>query len=204
MGRRDTRAAILAAALQVAVRSGITGASMDQIAETAGVAKGSLYYNFNSKDAIFEELIRDGLGELATALATAAQRSEDGRTQLRALIPVTLERLRARPELARLLVSELFRVDRPWSPMLGILRQKAIGAFADAIGRIVAQRGQAIENLEPVAAGMFGSALVAGVDWLMFFPTMPTEKVVQALLDLSALGGPPQAPQSAPPTPQAG
>lgn len=58
MAREATQAQILEAAVHVAARRGVTGASMDEIAEFAGVSKGSLYYNFPSKDAIFAELVQ--------------------------------------------------------------------------------------------------------------------------------------------------
>ena len=60
MARVNTKQLIVDAAVAVAAQHGISGASMDQIAETAGVAKGSLYYNFASKDALFAEVMRRG------------------------------------------------------------------------------------------------------------------------------------------------
>jgi AcrR family transcriptional regulator len=54
--RRDVseerRAQILGAATAVFSRAGLTGASMDDIAEQAGLSKGSLYWYFNSKEDI--------------------------------------------------------------------------------------------------------------------------------------------------------
>ena len=65
MARVNTKQLIVDAAVAVAAQHGISGASMDQIAETAGVAKGSLYYNFASKDAL-----EHALDELARRFAT--------------------------------------------------------------------------------------------------------------------------------------
>lgn len=49
-----TKQAILAAALELGAQNGISGTTMDEVAERAGVAKGSVYYNFSSKDKLFE------------------------------------------------------------------------------------------------------------------------------------------------------
>ncbi|WP_030908264.1 TetR/AcrR family transcriptional regulator [Streptomyces sp. NRRL F-5126] len=52
-----TRALLLEAAAQVFARKGYAGASVDDIAETAGFSTGALYSNFKNKDELFIELL---------------------------------------------------------------------------------------------------------------------------------------------------
>lgn len=52
-----TRALLLDAAAKVFARKGFAGASVDDIAETAGFTIGALYANFGSKEALFIELL---------------------------------------------------------------------------------------------------------------------------------------------------
>ncbi|MDD0857361.1 helix-turn-helix domain containing protein [Arthrobacter alpinus] len=52
---------MLTAALELGALHGISGTTMDEVAERAGVAKGSVYYNFASKDKLFEELLTTGV-----------------------------------------------------------------------------------------------------------------------------------------------
>ena len=52
---------ILAAAIAVFSKKGFHQATMDEIARTAGVAKGTLYYNYTSKPALFSAAITDGI-----------------------------------------------------------------------------------------------------------------------------------------------
>jgi AcrR family transcriptional regulator len=52
------RQAILTAALGVFSRHGFATARLDDVAAKAGIAKGTLYLYFKSKEALFEELIR--------------------------------------------------------------------------------------------------------------------------------------------------
>ena len=63
-----TKRSILDAALELASLNGITGTTMEEVAVRAGVAKGSVYYNFSSKDKLFEQLLLDGIGALAETL----------------------------------------------------------------------------------------------------------------------------------------
>jgi AcrR family transcriptional regulator len=66
---RDTKQRILDAALEVFGERGIRGASVDDVAEAAGVTKGAVYYYFTDKDdlvrdlqrTLWEDLSRDAL-----------------------------------------------------------------------------------------------------------------------------------------------
>jgi AcrR family transcriptional regulator len=53
-----TRERLLAAAAQVIDRYGFRGASIDLITAEAGYSKGAIYSNFESKEAVFLELLR--------------------------------------------------------------------------------------------------------------------------------------------------
>jgi TetR/AcrR family transcriptional regulator len=55
--QKKNRAAILEAALEVFSANGFRGATVDQIAGTAGLSKPNLLYYFPSKEAIFTELL---------------------------------------------------------------------------------------------------------------------------------------------------
>ncbi len=63
--------------------TGFSATTVDEIAERAGVAKGTVYYNFASKSVLFEELLRHGVGLLTASLREAAERTErDGGTEV--------------------------------------------------------------------------------------------------------------------------
>ncbi len=51
--RELTRTALLEAATQVFARRGFYGASLDEIAETAGFTRGAIYKNFDDKEGLF-------------------------------------------------------------------------------------------------------------------------------------------------------
>jgi len=55
--RLETRTKLLESAAQLFAKGGYEGASVDLIAETAGYSKGAFYSNFESKEAIFLELL---------------------------------------------------------------------------------------------------------------------------------------------------
>ena len=67
----QTREKILAAALEVFSSRGFHGATVDEVAERAGLGKGTVYRHFSSKRELFSELIRAKVAELEEAVTGA-------------------------------------------------------------------------------------------------------------------------------------
>jgi|SRR5579871_3291099 len=76
------RRQIMDGARSVFLGSGFDGASMNDIARAAGVSKGTLYAYFNSKDELFEAIIRGEYAQSAERLCTF-RREGDVREMLR-------------------------------------------------------------------------------------------------------------------------
>ena len=57
----ETRTKLLDAAAKVFAEKGYDGTSMDDIAGEAGMTKGALYWNFDSKEALFHALLEERL-----------------------------------------------------------------------------------------------------------------------------------------------
>ncbi|MFF3745370.1 TetR/AcrR family transcriptional regulator [Streptomyces kronopolitis] len=73
-----TRSLLLDAAARVFARKGFTGASVEEIAETAGFSIGALYSNFGSKEALFLELLADRYTDRIAEAAQALERHPAG------------------------------------------------------------------------------------------------------------------------------
>lgn len=56
-----TKNLIFESAIKIFSESGYRGATMDDIAANAGLAKGTLYYHFTSKEEIFNFIVEEGL-----------------------------------------------------------------------------------------------------------------------------------------------
>ncbi len=65
------RQRILDAAREVFAEQGLEGASLRAIAARAGYTPAALYFHFDSREAIYAELLRASLAELAAAIRTA-------------------------------------------------------------------------------------------------------------------------------------
>jgi TetR/AcrR family transcriptional regulator len=106
--QREKRDLILDAALDVFSQHGFRGATIDQIAEAAGMSKPNLLYYFRSKEAIYEELIH-GLLDVWLAPLRAIDDVGDPLQELRAYIRRKLEMARDFPRESRLFANEILQ-----------------------------------------------------------------------------------------------
>lgn len=73
---------ILEAAEEMLIKKGYYNASMDEIAAQAGVAKGTLYQHFPTKEDLFFALIEKALARFEQVVQQAALSSENARQKL--------------------------------------------------------------------------------------------------------------------------
>jgi len=78
------RSLIMDAARRVFEAEGLDGASLRAIATAAGYTPAALYFHFASKEAIYAEVLRESLTELAKAITRAIARAKTPSDQLRA------------------------------------------------------------------------------------------------------------------------
>lgn len=148
-GRRRTRIQaaneekILAAALDVFSAESYGGATIDQIADAAGMSKPNLLYYFSSKDAIYRAVLERTLDGWLEPLR-ALDPDGDPIAEIRAYILRKLDLAREKPRESRLFAGEMLRGapvlgDELRGPLRALVEEKAkvISAWAEA-GRIAA------------------------------------------------------------------
>ncbi|MGC3995609.1 MAG: TetR/AcrR family transcriptional regulator [Propionicimonas sp.] len=155
----------------------MTSTSIDDIAASAGIAKGSIYYNFDSKAGLVEAIMARSREQLVTRLAEAS----DGRTGadrqasvVRALLAMVAEHTAS----VRVMVSELFREERSWAESIKAWRDTALAPLADDLVASGADPAEASLR----AAAVVGASLTAGLEWLVFHPERTHAEVASAVL----------------------
>jgi AcrR family transcriptional regulator len=158
--------AILDAALDAFVENGFADTRLDDIAARAGVAKGTIYLYFASKEALFEALIRSGIAapiaafeEKILALDLSAEAT------LRLLFTWMRQEVLGtrRREIARLVLTEAGRF-----PDIAALYHREVVSRGMRLLRSIAERA--------VARGEFAS------DEIVRFPQLAIAPAVVALL----------------------
>jgi AcrR family transcriptional regulator len=104
--KTTTKERILEAALEVFSQKGFHTATTDEIAERAGVGKGTLYRHFETKEKLFAELVRLRLDELEKKAGSIIQGHDDVLTMISKYIKIYFEFFDRNQHLYRLVVQE--------------------------------------------------------------------------------------------------
>lgn len=184
--RDATRQKLFQAAVTLIAEQGFSATTVEEIAEQAGVAKGTVYYNFTSKTELFEELLRHGVELLTGDLRHAAEEvsaAGGGRVDsLDAMIRAGLEFIDRYPAFTQLYVAELWRTNRAWNSTLMMVRRDAV-AVVESVLRSGVDEGELSGDIDIqlTAAALVGMVLVAALDWKAFQPERSLDDVHGAL-----------------------
>ena len=172
-----TKQKLFDATLRLAGTKGMVGLTVDEIAAEAGVAKGTVYYNFGSKDGLVDALLRYGVDLLADLLRMADE-VED-------LVDGAFTFFAEYPAFAQLLVSELWRTPGQWHETLTLLRDDIISIFKEHMQRLV-DEGKLPDGVQPgtASAALFGTLLVVALDWQVFQPQRTQAEVRDSVMML--------------------
>ncbi|WP_433430516.1 TetR/AcrR family transcriptional regulator [Nonomuraea sp. CA-141351] len=180
--RQDTRQKVFRAAVELIAEHGYVATTVDAIAERAGVAKGTVFYNFGSKEGLFEALLEHSISKLAVALAAA----DTGESALDALDSVVLGQLRFFEEhgaFARVLLAEMWRT--VWQEAVARLRQSALSVYANVLRRAAANgEVRADLDVETAATAVFGMVLTVAIERRALYPDRPIERTHATLAEL--------------------
>ncbi|NLI81196.1 MAG: TetR/AcrR family transcriptional regulator [Deltaproteobacteria bacterium] len=106
MTRYSTKERILDAALEMFSEKGFHSATVDEIAERAGVGKGTLYRYFANKETLFNELVRIRLEELERKAWSVFNGHDDVLTMIRKYLHIYFEFFDRNQRLYRLINQE--------------------------------------------------------------------------------------------------
>ncbi len=164
------RAAILEAALDEFSARGFAGARLDDVAERAGVAKGTIYLHFSDKEALFRELVRTMLGPLVGGLEQLRASDLPIRTVLERFADLFVREIYGtrRRDVARLVITEGARFPALAEVYYHEVVERGIAAMRAMIERAVA-RGE----ISHAALARFPQLIVApalvGIIWAGLF-----------------------------------
>jgi AcrR family transcriptional regulator len=160
---------LFTAAVDLFGERGYAGATIDDIVERAGIAKGTVYYHFRSKSELVSALLDDGLRRLAASFRSEIEGAQGGDAALRALVHAELSYIEHYQTFAKLVMSEMWHADRDWRDSLRTLREEYVEVFAGVLRRGIAEGAfRADLDVQTTASTIFGMIATAALDWLAF------------------------------------
>jgi AcrR family transcriptional regulator len=191
LSAEDRRTAILDAALEVFSRRGYNGASIDDIAQAAGISKALIYEHFPSKKDLHVSLLERHTQEIFLRLAQTADTDEPGEVRLRNGVGAFLEWVDTNRNAFRLLFRDTFEAEV--ADVLNRLQNQATGAIAALIAAEPASLGPhdrevdfalAIEAMAQQLSGAVQSLAI----WWQQHPHIERDWLVDRVMEYCWLG----------------
>ncbi len=166
--REDKRRRIIDAAVDVFADKGFFGARVSEIAERAGVADGTIYLYFKSKDEILISLFEEKMAEILERFVNMLSEVHDTEEKMRRYIIEHLTLVAEQPRLMQVLTVELRQSAR-------FMKDYAPHAFAKylaLVGSILEEgqkKGVFRKNLDPsiFRRALFGAIDEISLEWVL-------------------------------------
>jgi TetR/AcrR family transcriptional regulator, fatty acid metabolism regulator protein len=158
----DKRARILEAAVKVFAERGFHSATVAEIARAAGVADGTIYLYFKSKDDLLLRLFDEKMTELLEEARTGLAAEKTAPARLRRFIQLHLALVERNPDLASVLIVEL----RQSAQFLKAADRNKLAAYVDLIAEVVRAGQETGELLDIVSPATAKRAIFGALDEL--------------------------------------
>lgn len=160
-----TKVTLLKAATKIFAKSGFDQTSIDDIVQCAGVAKGTFYYHYKSKDEVFLDIIAGGIDDLTAKMAESAAMIDDPQEKFEAIINSQFDFFITNKDFCKLFISDIWRLESKWKQKYVTRRDQYVKSLIETIE--LGQKANIFKSdLNPsiCAVGIFGYIATSSLD----------------------------------------
>lgn len=178
----DTKNAILDAGVKVFAKYGFDKASVDDIAQAANTAKGTLYYHFDSKDDILLALVERGIDDFSSVLKEKIAKGQNPAEKIDILIEAQLNYFFKYRDFCRILLTEIWRFEDKWKAHIDRIQSKYLKIIDEIIeeGIRIGQFDDSLDK-EATTTAVFSLVSLASLDWAIFHSKKPRIKMLETI-----------------------
>ena len=103
-----TKRQIFETSMKLFAEKGYDATSIEEITSVVGVAKGTLYYHFSSKEEIFNFLVEEGMKLLKNSIAIKTAKSKTTIDKLKAIVLIQIKVIVKYEDLITILLSQIW------------------------------------------------------------------------------------------------
>lgn len=150
-----TKRKIFETSMKLFAQKGYDATSIEEITATVGVAKGTLYYHFSSKEEIFNFLVEEGMKLLKNSIEIKIAKSSNTIDKLRAVVLIQIKIIAKYEDFMTIVLSQIWGNE----PRHIMCKNKVI-EYVKTIEDILKEgmaKGEIIEgDPDVMASGIFG------------------------------------------------
>lgn len=103
-----TKRKIFETSMKLFAKKGYDATSIEEITATVGVAKGTLYYHFSSKEEIFNFLVEEGMKLLKNSIDIKTSKLDNTIDKLRAIILIQIKIITKYEDFMTIVLSQIW------------------------------------------------------------------------------------------------
>lgn len=103
-----TKRKIFETSMELFARKGYEATSIEEITSVVGVAKGTLYYHFSSKEEIFNFLVEEGMKLLKNSIEIKISKLDNSIDKLKAIILIQIKIIAKYENFISMLLSQIW------------------------------------------------------------------------------------------------
>lgn len=170
-------------AVGVFARKGYHDATVDEIAQTMGIAKGTIYYRFKNKEELYFALIKEGINVLCNSVSSEINKVSEPKEKLKKLISSQLEFFNNNSDVTFIFLRELY------GNLLGRDTLKdMINEYYKVVSSVLMEGKEKnvfhFTSLETTTSAVFGMIAVTGLHYLNIYGNIPLKEAIPSLEQL--------------------
>jgi len=174
------RKEILEVAVTIFAEKGYEATSVDEIVEKAGIAKGTFYYYFRTKEELFHEIIDEGVGTLYQLMDKSIQNLNTKEEKIRKILEIEIDFFKQYRDFCLVFVGEFWSYKERWHQDI----EKVQAKYMDLINKIFGE----VKTHKIKGAVLFWLGATMSLHWQTFEPKMNREKLIDDLAEIAFKG----------------
>lgn len=166
-----TKRKIFEASMKLFAEKGYDATSIEEITATVGVAKGTLYYHFSSKEEIFNFLIEEGIKLLQNSIDIKTAKLDNYIDKLKAVILIQIKIVNKYEDFITILLSQFYGKEAR-----NKMCQKHVFEYISKIERIV-KEGMEAGQIKKGNANVIASEIYALIASTLVYKMKSQENV---------------------------
>ena len=174
------RKEILSTAVTIFAEKGYEATSVDEIVEKMGIAKGTFYYYFKTKEDVFHEIIDEGVAQLYLLMNASIKKLETKEEKIRKIIEIEIDFFKQYHDFCLVFVGEFWSYKDRWHKDIQKVQEK----YMDLINKIFGEN-----NKQKVkGAVLFWLGATMSLHWQTFAPETSRKTFIDDLTEVALRG----------------
>ncbi|GAB6098967.1 hypothetical protein JCM16358_08460 [Halanaerocella petrolearia] len=165
-------------------KKGADSTTMQEIAQEAGVGKGTLYRYFDNKEDLISSLIETGFKDLTSQIQREVDNITDPQKKLEKSISIQLEFYNQNRDFSKFLTREIWGYKSKFEENIRQIRGSHTVVLEEIIEEGIASDKFKDLNIETAAASLIGMVNITALHWFMFKDEFLVDQIKDEIIEL--------------------